>query len=105
MFGILVDEGFGCSGDELRRRLAASGIETRTLFVPIHLQPAYLAEHRGRRYPLAEHLGRAGLYLPSGPQLGEADVATIVEAIRRAADMVRAPGPGSRGPGSGPADL
>jgi len=66
MFGILIDDDFGCSRDELRRRLAADGIETRTFFVPIHLQPAYLADYRGRRFPVAERLGRTGLYLPSG---------------------------------------
>jgi len=30
---------FGISRDELRRRLAARGVETRTFFVPLHLQP------------------------------------------------------------------
>jgi perosamine synthetase len=85
MFGILVGEGFGCSRDELRERLAADGIETRTFFMPIHLQPAYMAEHRGRRFPVAERLGSTGLYLPSGPTLTEADIAAVASAIRRAA--------------------
>jgi perosamine synthetase len=84
VFGCLIDEAFGCSRDELRRRLAADGIETRTFFVPIHMQPAYLREHAGRRHPVAERLGSTGLYLPSGPTLSEADVAIVADAMRRA---------------------
>jgi perosamine synthetase len=91
MFGVLVGDGFGCSRDELRQRLAADGIETRTFFVPIHLQPAYMHEHSGRRYPVAELLGQTGLYLPSGPALGADDVATVVEAIVRARRLAGAP--------------
>jgi len=84
VFACLVDDGFGCSRDELRRYLAAEGIETRTFFVPIHLQPAYLHDHRGRHHPVAERLGRTGLYLPSGPMLSREDVAAVADAIRRA---------------------
>lgn len=85
MFGALVDdEEFGCSRDELRRRLATDGIETRTFFVPLHLQPSYLRDNAGRRHPVAERLGRTGLYLPSGPSLTEADIAYVARAIVRA---------------------
>ncbi|HWF71747.1 MAG TPA: DegT/DnrJ/EryC1/StrS family aminotransferase [Solirubrobacteraceae bacterium] len=98
VFGCLVDETFGCSRDELRRHLAAEGIETRTFFVPIHLQPAYLTEHRGRRHPVAECLGRTGLYLPSGPALTREDVATVVEAIHRARATEPEPMRGPRRP-------
>ena len=83
MFGITVGEHFGSSRDALRERLAAEGIETRTFFVPLHLQPAYRRENAGRRYPVAEGLGRTGLYLPSGPSVSEEDVARVAEAIRR----------------------
>jgi perosamine synthetase len=85
MFGILVGDDFGCSRDELRERLAAGGIETRTFFVPIHLQPAYRVEHSGRRYPIAERFGRTGLYLPSGPTLAKSEIAIVADSIRRAA--------------------
>lgn len=84
MVGVTVGEDFGCSRDELRRRLAARGIETRTYFVPIHLQPAYFHAHRGRRFPVAEELGRTGLYLPSGPALSDADIAYVADEVARA---------------------
>ncbi len=69
MFGMLVEPEFGLTRDELRGRLAQRGIETRTFFIPLHIQPAYLADNRGRRLPVAERLGTTGLYLPSGPDL------------------------------------
>ncbi len=84
MFGVTVDDEFGISRDELRRRLAARGIETRTYFVPIHLQPAYFHRHRGERYPVAEELGRTGLYLPSGAGLTEAEIEYVVREVIRA---------------------
>ncbi len=82
MFGITVHQRFGISRDELRRRLAARGVETRTFFVPLHLQPALYARFAGQRYPVAEQLGRGGLYLPSGPALRDEDIAYVAESVR-----------------------
>jgi perosamine synthetase len=85
MYGIRVGEAFAISRDELRRRLAAGGVETRTFFVPLHLQPIYYRRFAGQRYPVAEALGRTGLYLPSGPRLTEEDIAYVAAAVRAAA--------------------
>jgi perosamine synthetase len=73
MYAIRVGAAFGASRDELRRHLAARGIETRTFFVPIHIQPVYFERFRGRRFPVAESLCRNGLYLPTSEALGERD--------------------------------
>jgi perosamine synthetase len=85
MFGMVIDQSFGCSRDELRSRLADEAIETRTFFVPLHLQPAYLDEFEGSRHPNAELLGRNGLYLPSALWLEEEDIARIAGVIAQAA--------------------
>jgi perosamine synthetase len=84
MFGLTVLEGFGPSRDALRRHLAARGVETRSFFVPIHVQPAYFRRHAGERHPVAERLGATGLYLPSGPTLSQADIEYVARQIRRA---------------------
>jgi perosamine synthetase len=81
MFGIKVTARFGIGRDELRRRLAARGVETRTFFVPLHVQPVYAARFTGQRYPVAEELGRSGLYLPSGPRLSDDDIAYVADAV------------------------
>lgn len=86
MFAVRVRSGrFGIDRDELRRRLAAVGIETRTFFVPMHLQPVYRRMFAGQRYPVAEELGATGLYLPSAPGLSQDDVAYVAQAIRSCA--------------------
>jgi perosamine synthetase len=82
MYGVLVEDAFGISRDELRRRLARRGIETRTFFIPIHVQPVYHAQFRGQRYPVSEELCRRGLYLPSGATLTEAEVAYVCDMVR-----------------------
>jgi perosamine synthetase len=82
MFGITIDDAFGCSRDELRSRLATRGVETRTFFVPMHLQPIYHHRFAGQRYPVAEALGRDGLYLPSGGGLSDDDIAYVADAVR-----------------------
>jgi perosamine synthetase len=84
MYGVVVEDGFGISRDELRRHLARRGIETRTFFIPIHLQPIYYEMHRGQRFPVAEELCRRGLYLPSGATLTEAEVAYVCDAVAEA---------------------
>ncbi len=84
MYGMLVEDAFGITRDALRRRLARRGIETRTFFIPIHLQPIYYRAYRRERYPVAEELCRRGLYLPSGATLTEAEIAYVCDAVREA---------------------
>jgi len=84
MYALLVGDGFGISRDALRQRLARRGIETRSFFVPLHIQPVYFGAHRGERYPVAEELCRTGLYLASGPALSARDIDRIAEEIRLA---------------------
>lgn len=83
MYCLLVEPEYGCSRDELRARLAASGIETRTFFIPMHFQPCWFATFRGERYPVAERLCEQGLYLPSGPALTEEEICYVAGAIAR----------------------
>jgi perosamine synthetase len=83
MYGFLVEEGFGASRDALRQHLARRGIETRTFFIPMHLQPIYRGEHRGERHRVAEALCRKGLYLPSGLTLQEAEIDFVAAQIAR----------------------
>jgi perosamine synthetase len=82
MYGLLVEDEFGPSRDELRRHLAGRGIETRTFFIPMHLQPIYHADYRSERYPVAEDLCRRGLYLPSSSSLSEQDIEFVVQAVK-----------------------
>jgi perosamine synthetase len=84
MYGVVVEDEFGISRDVLRVRLARRGIETRTFFIPMHLQPIYYDHFKGQRYPVAEDLCRRGLYLPSGASLTEAEIAYVCDMVREA---------------------
>ena len=81
MYGVQVEDAYGCTRDELRIRLAKRGVETRTFFVPMHLQPVYYARYAGQRFPVAEDLCARGLYLPSGPNLTEPEIAWVCQQI------------------------
>jgi perosamine synthetase len=82
MYGILVQPEFGMSRDELRGKLAECGIETRTFFIPIHLQPIYFKAYGRQSFPVAEMLGERGMYLPSGSTLTPDGVRFVAQCIK-----------------------
>ena len=84
MYAILVEDTFGINRDQLRRYLANRGIETRTFFIPIHLQPIYFKRYKKGEFPVAENLCKRGLYLPSGPTLTQADIDYVARCIAEA---------------------
>jgi perosamine synthetase len=89
MYSVLVGDEFGLRRDELRHYLAQHGIETRTFFIPMHLQPVYYECFRGERYPVAEDLCRRGFYYPSASSLTETQIRYIAGVTR--AGYERAP--------------
>jgi perosamine synthetase len=84
MYAILVEKEFGMSRDGLRAYLADHGIETRTFFIPMHLQPIYYRAFEGQRYPVAEMLCQRGLYLPSASSLTADEIDYISDMVQRA---------------------
>jgi perosamine synthetase len=81
MYSILVRDEFGHSRDELRRFLADRAIETRTFFIPMHLQPIYFQPDSVGRFPVAEMLCQRGCYLPSSASLTESQIDFICSRI------------------------
>ncbi len=84
MYSILVEDEFGMSRDQLRAYLARHGIETRTFFIPMHLQPIYFEAFKGQRYPVAERLCQRGFYLPSASSLTTEQIRYIVSIVQQA---------------------
>ncbi|WKZ32468.1 MAG: DegT/DnrJ/EryC1/StrS family aminotransferase [Thermodesulfobacteriota bacterium] len=82
MYALVVEDEFGMSRDELRKQLADRGIETRTFFIPIHLQPIYHKLFKGESFPVSESLCARGLYLPSSSGLSERDIRHVSAAVR-----------------------
>lgn len=85
MYSILIQEEFGMSRDSLMKNLELNGIETRTFFYPIHVQPIYAQHYAGEKFPVADELSRKGINLPSGNNLTADEVTYICECIKKCA--------------------
>jgi perosamine synthetase len=84
MYAITVEDPFALSRDELMTALAEREIESRTFFCPMNMQP-FLQRQEGFRAipcPVGEQLWETGLYLPSGIDLTDDQIAGIVGEIR-----------------------
>lgn len=90
MYSVLVEDEFGLTRDQVRGHLAKRGIETRTFFIPMHLQPIYYEAFKGQRYPVAEMLCRRGFYLPSASSLTVAQIQYICDVVDEAHRAARA---------------
>jgi len=83
MYSILIQDSFGISRDELIKKLELEGIETRTFFYPIHVQPIYNKQYKGQSFPVADELSRKGINLPSGNNLTADEVTYVCECIKK----------------------
>jgi perosamine synthetase len=81
MYSVLVEDEFGMTRDQLRGYLARQGIETRTFFIPMHLQPIYYNDFKGQRYPVSEMLCERGFYLPSASSLTTPQIQYVCETV------------------------
>ena len=66
--------------DDLRQK----GIGTQVLYIPVHLQPWYRNRYgygRGK-CPVAENYYKRALSLPLYPAMTDADVDTVIGAVR-----------------------
>jgi len=85
MYGVVVEKNFEMSRDDLMEALAKKGIGTRAFFVPMHRQPVYqkMGLFKGEKYPVAEDLGKKGLYLPSGSGLTPDQIKYVCQSVRK----------------------
>jgi perosamine synthetase len=86
MYAIVIKPEFGRTRDELAAILLDQGIESRTFFCPMNMQPFLQAQkgHRDIACPVAEALWTNGFYLPSANQLDRPTIARVCEAIAAA---------------------
>jgi len=85
MYSILIEDEFGMSRDEVMVKLRKRGIDSRSFFVPMHMQPSlkgYGCDCSGD-YPVSEKISRKGLYLPSGSGLRKEQIDYICESLIR----------------------
>jgi dTDP-4-amino-4,6-dideoxygalactose transaminase len=75
-------EAFGATREDIRLVLEAADIESRPVWKPLHLQPAF-AGCRTRGGAVAQAIFEQGLCLPSGSRLTGRDLDRIVRIVRR----------------------
>lgn len=78
-YPVVLKENSRVNSDCLMAALAADGIETRPVFIPIHTMPPYRQE--GEVHPVAESLARNGISLPMHGLLTKADIEYIAERL------------------------
>jgi perosamine synthetase len=92
MYACLIDENvFGCSRDDVMQHMAAVGIETRPMFIPLHRLPPFRNQSRarGEYLPVTDRLGAQGIMLPTYNTLSLADIDRVVNALAEAANASR----------------
>ena len=68
--------------DALQAALKAEGVPSAIYYPrPLHLQPAYRAHHDGTALPVSENLAERIMALPIHPDLSDADLDRICEAV------------------------
>lgn len=84
VYGVVLDESIGIDAQMLSQLLRQRGIETRPFFLGMHEQPVFhgMGLFHGERYPVAEHVARQGLYLPSGLGLTEEQLEVVCTALK-----------------------
>lgn len=75
---------FGCNRDELAKRLWEDyQIQTRTFFNAPRVAFKPLKLLQKQKFPVAEKIGREGLYLPSGTAQTATDFKKVIRAIKK----------------------
>jgi perosamine synthetase len=81
MTTLRIDGAGGVDRDELAARLRAAGVDSRPVFVPLHLLPPY---RQADSLPVAEAIGAEGLSLPSSASLSDSEVEYVIASVRSA---------------------
>jgi perosamine synthetase len=86
MYGILIHDGFGLKKEELMRTLTSKGVDTRSFFCPMSLQPVFRGSDPrfpdiSGSYPVSVDLWNRGLYLPSGLGLTRLQIEQVVSRL------------------------
>lgn len=77
---ILLSSEAPCTAEELRLHLEQHSIESRPVWKPMHLQPAFAAA-RSRTDGTGERLFREGLCLPSGSGMTDSQLERVIAAL------------------------
>jgi len=86
MYGIVAQDSFGLTKEELMRQLRDKGVDTRAFFCPMSLQPVFKGDDprfpdTSGDFPVSIDLWNRGLYLPSGLGLTRNQIEEVAEKL------------------------
>jgi len=87
MFGILLNDSFGMTKEDVMQALTAKGIETRSFFYPMHEQPVFTDNDDSNypnvegTWPISHDIAHRGLYLPSGLDLTKQEIKYVAQSV------------------------
>jgi perosamine synthetase len=82
-YTLKITSGYKYTRDELQQKLLEEGVSTMIYYpTPIHLQPYYKKLGYAVKLPVTETVAKQVLSLPVHPGVSEADLQTIVEAVK-----------------------
>jgi len=79
MFNVVLESNY--DRDAVMSCLKDSGIETRTVFHPMHVLPPYRSEDDHSQYPVADKISAGGLTLPTWAGLSRDDIRYVVDCL------------------------
>jgi perosamine synthetase len=81
MFSVVLDDRLGVDVDGIMAKMRERGIETRPFVHPLHTLPPYHDAWAGVAFPVAEHVARRGLNLPTSAGLSRDNVHYVCENL------------------------
>ncbi len=85
IYGLVLKKKSSISLNTLMKKLKQEGVETRNFFWPLHQQPVLrkMGFFKKIKLPVAEHLSKNGLYIPSGLALSSHQQKYVIKKIKK----------------------
>jgi perosamine synthetase len=85
VYGLVLKRNSNISLSTFMKKLMKEGVETRNFFWPLHQQPILkkMGFFKKIKLPVAEYLGRNGLYLPTGLSLTVSQQKFVINKIKK----------------------
>jgi len=88
MYGIVLGDEIKLTKEEIMEKLKEKGIETRSFFIPMHQQSAYInktvenAPDCSGKFPIADRISSRGFYLPSSSDITDKEIDYICNSLK-----------------------
>ena len=85
VYGLVLKKKSPIKLETLMKKLRKEGVETRNFFWPLHEQPILkkMGFFKKIKLPVAEHISRNGLYLPSGLSISASQQKYVINKIKK----------------------